>query len=916
MRLLSVVLLASLLFPGAVSAQRAALSLDGTWAFRQDPQAVGESERWATGEVPFPRDITVPGAWQAQGVGEAKGTLRHDYAGAGWYRRTVEVPAAWRGKVMQLRLGGAHRDTTVFVNGQEVGRHRGFSAPFAFDVTEAIRPGAANVVALRIANPGAVPLEGPREQKGEQPTGMLNYIGNWGGVYGSVELRATDTVAIEQVYIRPDVERRAARIVVTVGNRDTEPFSGEFRVAIGPRATARVPVAVAAGGRQDVEVSIVIPDARLWSPDDPHLYTATLALRQGRRVRDRVDERFGLRQFTTRGNVLLLNGTPIYLRGYGDDNIEVLTGFPPSSVDVYRQRLRQARDFGFNTVRFHSMTPPEAFFQAADEVGLLVMAELPAAYTQYVLPHRDMLREELTDVVRAYRNRPSLLSLAFGNEFNLTWLETEAERKTFLETVEEFYRLAKSLHPDGLVLSNDGYVMKPTDMVSHYGRGVPDLPVVKHEFGEYYCSLPDIALKDRFTGVFLPGWLEAKAAWVQAQSLGDRYPTYVRNSQRLQQLGRKYQIERVRTIQDVTGYHYWLIVDFPGGTGEGDSWEEGWFDYFWQPKGITPAEGRAINAAVLPLIDTPVGDRVLWSDTPRPIDVLVSNYGSTTLQGAPMRWQVVADGRTLAGETVAITQPTGKVGRVATITVPALSVDAARKVELQVTLPGGSTNSWTFWAFPRQGRLAEAPMPVQSTIKWAGIGRLYPFVAAPGALTAGQGLLVTPALDEAAMAHLEAGGRVWLMSEQVHSSSRPEISFFPAAGGALGTIVDQAHPALEKFPHDGFADLQFYNLIDGAAPIVLDDWPTALAPIVGGIRTKASFLAKSKDLSRLGYAFEVNVGRGRLLVTTLRFRDRFDEAYPEALSLFDRLLRYATSAAFTPKVTVATDQLRGLRAAP
>ena len=170
--------------------------------------------------------------------------------------------------------------------------------------------------------------------------------------------------------------------------------------------------------------------------------------------------------------MLLLNGKPLYLRGYGDDNIEVLTRLPavlarrvPRTPEVRRAA------FGFNAVRFHSMTPPEEFFQAADEVGLLVMAELPAAYTQYVLPHEEFLREELDDVVLAYRNRPSLLSLAFGNEFNLTWLDTEAERKAFLETVADFYALAKSLHPDGLVLSNDGYVMQPTDLVSHYGAG-------------------------------------------------------------------------------------------------------------------------------------------------------------------------------------------------------------------------------------------------------------------------------------------------------------------------------------------------------------------------------------------------------------------------------------------------------------
>jgi hypothetical protein len=95
--------------------------------------------------------------------------------------------------------------------------------------------------------------------------------------------------------------------------------------------------------------------------------------------------------------------------------------------------------------------------------------------------------------------------LWFGNEFNLTWLETEHERQAFLENVADFYHFAKTLHPDGLVLSNDGLVMKPTDLVSHYGAGLPDIPTVKHEFGNYNCSLPDISLIDRFLGVIEPG---------------------------------------------------------------------------------------------------------------------------------------------------------------------------------------------------------------------------------------------------------------------------------------------------------------------------------------------------------------------------------------------------------------------------
>ena len=269
-----------------------------------------------------------------------------------------------------------------------------------------------------------------------------------------------------------------------------------------------------------------MPGARLWSPDDPHLYTATVRLMEDGRERDRVEERFGMREVATKGHTLLLNGKPLYLRGYGDDNIEVLTGVPPASKDVYLERLRLARSFGFNAVRFHSMTPAPEFFEAADEVGLLVMAELPVAYTQYFLPHREFLKRELEGVLRAHRNHPSFLSLTLGNEFNLDWLKTDAERKEFQAGVDELYRLAKSIDPDRTVLSNDGLLLRPTDMASLYAGAPNDIPTVRHEFGSYYCSLPDPSLIPLFTGVMEPAWLEEKKTWVERSGLAAVYPEY------------------------------------------------------------------------------------------------------------------------------------------------------------------------------------------------------------------------------------------------------------------------------------------------------------------------------------------------------------------------------------------------------
>ena len=128
----------------------------------------------------------------------------------------------------------------------------------------------------------------------------------------------------------------------------------------------------------------------------------------------------------------------------------------------------------------------------------------------------------------------------------------------------------------------------------------------------------------------------------------------------------------------------------------------------------------------------------------------------------------------------------------------------------------------------------------------------------------------------------------------------------------MGTLISD-HPALKGFPSEGFCDLQFFNLLEGAYAYPLDEWPKEMVPLVGGIRTTTGFLSKTKNLSRVGYVFEAKVGKGKLLVSTLRIRDNFDEAYPEAISLFDHLLRYATSQGFEPQFEMPQEQLRRFR---
>jgi hypothetical protein len=128
----------------------------------------------------------------------------------------------------------------------------------------------------------------------------------------------------------------------------------------------------------------------------------------------------------------------------------------------------------------------------------------------------------------------------------------------------------------------------------------------------------------------------------------------------------------------------------------------------------------------------------------------------------------------------------------------------------------------------------------------------------------------------------------------------------------MGTLIPTS-AALGDFPNDGFAGLQFYNLLDGASPFPLDTWPAELTPIMGAIRTTSGFLSKQKGLTRGAYLFEVRAGGGKLLVTSPGLWNHYDNQHPAAIYLFDRLLRYASSASFAPKITVSDALLKSLQ---
>jgi hypothetical protein len=152
---------------------------------------------------------------------------------------------------------------------------------------------------------------------------------------------------------------------------------------------------------------------------------------------------------------------------------------------------------------------------------------------------------------------------------------------------------------------------------------------------------------------------------------------------------------------------------------------------------------------------------------------------------------------------------------------------------------------------------------------------------------------------------LRAGGRVLLLAEPGRFGGR--TTYFPASfGGGMGLRIDPAHAALRGFPHDGFPDLQFYNLLEGGAQV-----EPVSAPILGGLRmTRAK---PDNLLSRAAFLSEARVGKGKLLLCGLNIRPNLDGTRPEAVYLLDRLLRYLASAGFNPAGEISAEHIDDIR---
>ena len=438
------------------------LCLNGPWQFEIDQGDSGLERGLLTRRLTG--HITVPFCPESK----LSGVENHDFLEAVWYRREVEIPSQWRGRRVLLHFQAVDYDATVWVNGQEVGRHRGGFSPFTCDLSHAAQPGERVSIVVRARDNHRDPQPRGKQAQTFGPRGAI-YVRTT-GIWQSVWMEPVPEIHLGRPRLTPDVANSVIRLEQPLVHR---PAAEQFRVVKRTGLRLQAQLLDSAGVVAEAECSaeldlcpqleLRIPDGRrrLWSIEDPHLFVVILRLIDDKSaVVDEAHSYTGLRSVAIDGKAITLNGKPVFQRlvldqGYYPDGIMTA----PSDEDL-RRDIELSMEAGFNGARLHQKVFEERFLYHADRLGYLVWGEFGdwgcrgyGAVEDHQQPTSSYITEWLEILERDY-SHPSIVGWCPLNE---TWQPLH-DRITTLDAVTRGLFLAtKAMDRTRPVLDTSGY---------------------------------------------------------------------------------------------------------------------------------------------------------------------------------------------------------------------------------------------------------------------------------------------------------------------------------------------------------------------------------------------------------------------------------------------------------------------------
>ena len=258
-----------------------------------------------------------------------------EYVGNAYYRRNVEIPSAWKGSRVVLHLERPHIETTLFVNGKEVGHQMSLSTPHEYDVTSFIRPGKNNTIEVRVYNGVENVNVGSDSHSVSDQT-----QGNWNGIAGDIYLKAGPKDSyIRNVRVYPDAAARKANVQVIRGGKSVNISNASVTAVSDDGADVFSAASPSVSGDTLSFVIDMGDKMKLWDEFSTPLYHLTAVL-DG----DTATTAFGMRDISVKGRDIVVNGRPVYIRGTVESSCFPLTGYPPTDEKSWLTYLPSARN--------------------------------------------------------------------------------------------------------------------------------------------------------------------------------------------------------------------------------------------------------------------------------------------------------------------------------------------------------------------------------------------------------------------------------------------------------------------------------------------------------------------------------------------------------------------------------------------
>lgn len=761
---------------------RQKIDINGVWSFQIDRKDEGERLRWHESGLPEPMEVNVPHIWQTE-------EAYVQYCGTAWYEKCFSYKESLDGtKQVALCFDAVDFEARIWLNGQFVGSHEGGFTPFELDITQQIVAGD-NKLVVRVYDP---------QDNAEIPIGKQ---GSWytrvSGIWQEVSIETRAATSVKHVHVIPSIDPMQIEAAVVLQGSDDQACTAVLMVTEHEQPQQVIAVQNIELKSEHTKHIIALPQARLWSPEQPQLYDLHVTLNnEAGQPLDQYCTYFGMRQVSYEEGHIMLNNKRLYIRAALDQAFYPDTIFSAPSDQWIIDEIKLAKQMGFNMLRKHIKVEIPRYLYWADRMGLLIWAETPNVI-KWSAQSRKRFSDEMVAMIERDYNRPSIIIWSLYNEeWGLEWdLANDVEKQ---EHVKVMYDDIKQLDPTRLICDNSGWIHVKTDINDHhryftspeqiqdwradldeYVIANPDQnyvkgyyskgePIIISEFGVW--GLPSVKKLLDFYGK-QPSWFENlgddthredfkmplnafdKFEKYQFQRIFGDFEQLALHTQQRELRAVKSIIEEMRKREAINGYVVTEFTDI--------EWEtNGWLDY---TRGLKDgfADAADFNGALVVMIDNE--QRNIWSGTAQAWDIVVSNHDQHSLHGK-IEWEIV--GTDINGE-VSIEDSRAHFALKEAIQFTAPGKVAPQQLTLQLRLVQEgivlAKNSYELTVSPeaagKTGRIYSYDMPpaFTATLQKNGYEIVNSFEAAE--------MVVTSTLNTSVMEYYRQGGHVLFLAE-------------------------------------------------------------------------------------------------------------------------------------------------------